>query len=105
MLTKKNETFTMKKYISGSHVSDMMSELKEEEPNRFRLQFSAYIRLQIKPEELSRLYEKAHTSLRERPLSSDNPSFSETTNSIKLAKHSYEERKYSLKKKLAALCA
>jgi len=62
-ITKTNDTSIMKKYLSGTHVRDFMIDLKDEEPTKFRSHFSAYICAQIKPEELSRLYEKVHRSL------------------------------------------
>jgi large subunit ribosomal protein L5e len=119
-LTKKYEEDSMKNYILGSHIVDLMNDLKEEEPTRYRSQFSNYINSQIKPEELSRLYEKVHASLRENSQSGQKPLYNEAKASAKwhrknldtpgklsvkaplCVKHTYEKRKENLKKKLAA---
>merc|ERR1719240_89366 len=118
-ITKKNEELTLKKYIDGSHVRDLMIDLKEEEPNKFRLQFSTYINLQIQPEELSRLYEKVHESLltyqenshQFRPTGKRKYLFEsealrdtfKRTVSLKPKKHTHERSALALMKKLAAL--
>lgn len=100
-----------------------MNDLKEEEPNRFRLQFSKYINLQIKPDELTRVYEKVHTSIQKNPRKTQELKYKNKKEELskrsdkrltrdvitpnrKLingVKHTYEERKENLKKKLVAL--
>merc|ERR1712099_137919 len=57
----------MKKYILGGHVSDFMEELREEEPDGFRLQFSQYIKYNVKADDLEELYQKVHRKIREAP--------------------------------------
>merc|ERR1711998_406152 len=109
----------MNNYIFGTHISDLMNDLKEEEPTRFRLQFSTYINLQIKPEDISRLYEKVHGSIKKYPQKAKKPrsmTFPDEHQKRLIGacpsgrvhpltgrciKHTYEERKEKLKMKLA----
>lgn len=105
-LTKKYEANSTKNYIYGSHISDHMNDLKEEEPTRFRSQFRSYINLQIKPEELSQLYEKVHNSVRKKSLSERKlRSKTHFFSNLRTLKHTYEERKENLRKKLVSLVA
>jgi large subunit ribosomal protein L5e len=109
-LTKETEASTLKKYLSGSHIRDLMNDLKEEEPTKFRLQFASYISLQIKPEELSRLYEKVQESLslgeenvqKSRPSTKGESALLHTP-SLNSLKRSYDHRKLALRQKLAVL--
>jgi len=118
-LTKKYDANTTKNYIFGSHISDLMNDLKEEEPGKFRLQFSTYISSQIKPEDLSQLYEKVHTSIRNHPIRVNNRVVRTKSQSViftgnetsrlinfhktsaRSVKHTYDERKQNLKRKMA----
>eukprot|EP00746_Dinoflagellata_sp_MGD_P149364 gnl/MRDRNA2_/MRDRNA2_81402_c1_seq1.p1 gnl/MRDRNA2_/MRDRNA2_81402_c1~~gnl/MRDRNA2_/MRDRNA2_81402_c1_seq1.p1 ORF type:complete len:284 (+),score=-12.55 gnl/MRDRNA2_/MRDRNA2_81402_c1_seq1:46-897(+) len=104
-LTKSYDANSTTNYIYGSHIRELMNGLKEDEPTRFRIQFSRYINLQIKPEELSQLYEKVHSCIKKAPRKSQykNP----PVIILRSEKLRYEERKERLRKKLVssmALC-
>jgi large subunit ribosomal protein L5e len=66
-ITNKYEPAVMRKYILGGHVSDLMEELEEEEPDSFRRQFSQYIKHQIKHTDIEELYTKVHKAIRTNP--------------------------------------
>merc|ERR1712187_177800 len=59
---------TMNKYIHGSHISQYMEELKEEEADRFCRQFSQYLNYKIKPDDLDKLYKKVQAEIIKTPL-------------------------------------
>merc|ERR1712224_348442 len=63
-ITKKYEPKVMRRYIFGTHVSKFMEELKEEEFDSFRRQFSRYIEYQVKYSDLEQVYNAAHKAIR-----------------------------------------
>lgn len=53
--------------IYGLHVAEYMRTLKEEDPERYQLQFSAYIRNKIDPDSIEKMYEEAFQKIRANP--------------------------------------
>lgn len=64
---KSFDAAVLRKYIMGGHVSDYMTQLKDEEPQRFERQFSRFIKAGIKPTDLEAIYTKAHAAIRKDP--------------------------------------
>jgi large subunit ribosomal protein L5e len=64
---------THKKYIFGGHVAEYMEELQEEDEERYKKQFSAYIAAGIKADDLEGIYEKAHAAIRADPNKARDP--------------------------------
>ncbi|AFZ78967.1 60S ribosomal protein L5e, putative [Theileria equi strain WA] len=54
--------------IFGLHVAKYMSELKEEDPERYAKQFSAYIRAGIDSDNIENMYSTAHENIRKSPI-------------------------------------
>lgn len=54
-------------HIFGQHVADYMRTLEEEDEEAFKRQFSKYISLGIRADDLEELYKKAHASIRTDP--------------------------------------
>jgi len=54
-------------HIFGQHVADYMRTLEEEDEELFKRQFSKYINLGIRADDLEEVYKKAHTSIRGDP--------------------------------------
>jgi len=65
---KKLDTDVFRKYLFGGHVSDYMKTLSEENPEKYKKQFSQYIAAGIKPEDVKGVYEKAHAAIRADPI-------------------------------------
>lgn len=66
----KDEGFSseeLKKRILGTHVAEFMEELEEEDPDKFKVQFSQYIAAGIKPEDIEDIYTSAHEAIRADP--------------------------------------
>lgn len=66
----KDEGFSaeeLKKRILGTHVSEFMEELEEEDPDKFKVQFSRYIAEGIKAEDIEDMYTSAHEAIRADP--------------------------------------
>lgn len=53
--------------IFGKSVSDFMIHLRENDPTKFKKQFSEYIKLNISPENLEEIYEKAFNEIKSNP--------------------------------------
>jgi len=64
---KRFEPEQLRKAIFGGHIAEYMKELSEEEPAKFKRQFSRYIKNEIKPDGLEALYQSVHAAIRENP--------------------------------------
>lgn len=56
-----------KKYIFGGHVSEHMAQLKEEDEEAFKRQFSRYIAAGVTAESMEKMYADAHAAIRADP--------------------------------------
>eukprot|EP01121_Diplochlamys_sp_Union-15-3_P015041 TRINITY_DN48_c0_g1_i3.p1 TRINITY_DN48_c0_g1~~TRINITY_DN48_c0_g1_i3.p1 ORF type:complete len:299 (-),score=60.68 TRINITY_DN48_c0_g1_i3:73-969(-) len=67
--TEKNkyDPKVLRKYIFGGHVADWMKEMKEDDPEKFKTQFSRYIKENITPDTLEKIYTDAHAAIRKSP--------------------------------------
>ena len=54
-------------HIFGQHVADYMRTLEEEDEEAFKRQFSKYISLGIRADDIEELYKKAHATIRSDP--------------------------------------
>ncbi|WP_459806091.1 hypothetical protein, partial [Herbidospora sp. RD11066] len=57
----------LRNHICGQHVAEYMSELKEEDEETFKKQFSQYIKNGVEPDQIEEMYKKAHAAIREDP--------------------------------------
>lgn len=55
------------KYIFGGHVSEYMEELQEDEPEKYKEVFGAFIEEGLEPDDMEEYYEKVHEAIREDP--------------------------------------
>lgn len=53
--------------IMGEHVASYMTELKEEDEEAFKRQFSQYIKTGVKPDDIVGMYERVHAAIRANP--------------------------------------
>jgi len=56
-----------RKYIFGGHVAEYMNLLKDDNPEAYNKQFSAFIKAGIKADDLEGIYAAAHAAIREDP--------------------------------------
>jgi len=61
------ETEVLRKYIFGGHVADYMRHLREENEAKYNQQFSRFIASEIGPDDIEKVYEKAHAAIRADP--------------------------------------
>jgi len=104
-ITKKYDPEVMRKYIFGGHIADFMKELEEEEPDLFSLQFSQYIKHQVKHDSLEEIYAKAHRSIRANAFNFEKSKCKpkQTLETSNCMKYSYSQRVEGFKQKLASL--
>ena len=62
---------TLKNYIHGSHVSEYMETLADEDEERYKSQFTKYIENEIDAGDLEEIYADAHKAIREEPFKAD----------------------------------
>ncbi len=65
---KKLNADTHKKHILGVNVADFMKHLQSNNPEGYKKHFSRFIKAGIKPDDLEKLYKKAHESIRKDPV-------------------------------------
>jgi len=58
---------THRKYIFGGHVSEYMEMLQEEDEERYKKQFSTFIRAGVSPDQVEAMYKKVHDTIRADP--------------------------------------
>jgi large subunit ribosomal protein L5e len=107
---KKHDPELLSSYIYGSHVSEYMEYLQEEDEEAYKKQFAAYIADEIEADGIEDLYKEAHQKIRDDP--SPAPKFTPLTDAEKAelkkykpVKSTYEERKERVAEKIAAFQA
>lgn len=58
---------TLRKYIFAGHVADYMRELKDEDEESYKRQFSTFIKQKLSADDLESMYKKAHAAIRANP--------------------------------------
>ena len=88
------------KYIHGGHVAEYMEELQEDEPEKYKEIFGAFINEGLEPDDLEELYEKTHEAIREDPSPKKTEKDKASFKREKKKKLTLEERKANLKLKV-----
>jgi large subunit ribosomal protein L5e len=57
----------LRKAIFGGHIAEYMKSLSEEEPSKYKRQFSRYIKAGLKPDQLENAFKNLHTKIRANP--------------------------------------
>jgi len=58
----------LRKYIFGGHVAKYMEELRDQQPEKYKKQFSRFEKAKITHENIEELYKKAHHAIRDDPV-------------------------------------
>lgn len=95
-----------RKYIYGGHVAAYMRTLIEDEPEKYQLQFSEYIKRGIEPDDMEEMYKKVHAGIRADPtVKKSEKQPPKEPKRFNLKKLTYEERKAKLIERVKALNA
>lgn len=98
---KKYDAEEHKERIFGKHVSNYMSELREEDEEAYKKQFSQFVKNGVKPEEMEALYKKVHAAIRKDPAPAPKKKFNADKKFAKPAKLTLEARKARVQEKKA----
>ncbi|KAJ6180926.1 hypothetical protein N7519_011387 [Penicillium mononematosum] len=104
---------TLKGYIHGSHVSEYMETLADEDEERYKSQFVKYIENEIDAGDLEEIYADAHKAIREDPFKADENAGPKKTKEewkaeskkYKVARLTREQRKARVEEKIRQLAA
>jgi len=77
--TKKLDPKQLRKVIFGGHVTEYMKSLSQSHPERYKKQFSQYIKNGIGPDKLESIYKNTHKAIRENPAVKAKPEKPKTT--------------------------
>jgi len=103
---KKLDAEVLKKHILGGHVADYMRSLKDDDPERYASQFSAYIKAGVKADDIESRWQKTFDAIRANPAAVKSNKPKPTTHkNKKVVRLTYEQRKEAVKTKLAAIKA
>lgn len=104
---QKLDAEVLEKYILGGHVGEFMEELKEEDPEKYQVQFSRFVRAGVDSDDLEDLYKKVHAAIRADPApqKKERSKPADAGKRWKTPKQGYEARKAALKAKLAEVTA
>jgi len=67
----KKDTFVaakLRKNIFAGHVAEYMRHLSTEDPEKYKRQFSEYIKNKVSPDDVEKMWEKAHAAIRADPI-------------------------------------
>jgi len=65
--TNKFDPKILRKHIFGGHVADYMKHLQAEDPEKYQSQFAEYLKAQIGPDDIEKIWTKAHAAIRKDP--------------------------------------
>ncbi|KAL0305215.1 UNVERIFIED_CONTAM: putative phosphoinositide phosphatase SAC9 [Sesamum calycinum] len=95
-----------RKYIYGGHVASYMTNLMEDEPEKYQSHFSMYVKKGLEADNLEELYKKVHAAIRADPTATKSEKQPPKEHKrYNLKKLTYEERKAKLIERLNALNA
>lgn len=103
---KEKETLdgeVLRKHIFGGHVADYMRQLKEEDEEAYKKQFSRFIKHGVTADNIEELYKTAHEAIRQHPLPIKSTRDITEHVSLKYKKRrlTLEERKERIRDKIA----
>jgi len=65
--TRKFDPKILRKYIFGGHVAEFMKLLQSDDPEKYQGQFAHYIKNQIAPDDIEKMWSKCHAAIRKDP--------------------------------------
>lgn len=101
---KELDSEVLQKYILGGHVAEYMTDMRDEEPEKYNEHFASYVAEGIEADDLEELYPKVHEAIRENPEHTKKERTKPKEKKIwKARKLTYAQKKASLKDRLLAL--
>ncbi|CAH3170497.1 unnamed protein product [Porites lobata] len=88
-------------HIFGQHVANYMKELRDEDEEAYKKQFSQYIKNGVDPDQMEEMYKKAHAAIRESPEAKPAPKKDVQPKRFNRKKMSLQQRKARVAQKKA----
>ena len=103
--TKKYDAEMHKERIFGGHVGEYMEYLEEEDNQKYKTQFAAYLAEDLNADALEELYESVHEAIREDPTAAAKVAFTADKSFKRKIKLTHAERKAAVQAKKDAKMA
>lgn len=100
--TKEYDADMHRERIFGGHVGEYMEYLEEEDNQKYKEHFAAYIENEVEADGLEELYEKVHEAIREDPSPSEKKDYTPDKSFKRKAKLTHDERKARVEAKKEA---
>jgi large subunit ribosomal protein L5e len=71
--TKKFDPAVLRKYIFGGHVADYQKKLQESDAEKYKAQFSQYVKAGVKPDGIEAMWTAVHKAIRADPTKKRDP--------------------------------
>jgi large subunit ribosomal protein L5e len=94
-----------REHIFGQHVAKYMKELEEEDEEAYKRQFSRYIKLGIRSDDIENMYKKCHSAIRSDPVYNKKPVKKITKKRWNKKKLTNQDRKDYVSKRKEAILA
>jgi len=93
----------LRKHIFGGHVADYMKHLNSQDPEKYRKQFSQYLKAEVSPEDIEKMWAATHKAIREDPTHKPKPKKEGVKHKRhQQAKKNLKQRKNRIKQIMAA---
>lgn len=93
----------LRKYIFAGHVADYMKKLSEEDPEKYKKQFSRYLKNGITADKLEEVIKKTHEAIRANPAAPEKKPFTGEKKRYHAKKLTYEQRRAAVAAKKVEL--
>jgi len=91
----------LRKHLLGGHVSDYMKKLQKDNPDKYKKQFSAYIKNGIEAAGVEAMYTKAHAAIRANPVAEKKKTFTGKPKNYAKQPKSRSQRRDTVRQKKA----
>lgn len=86
----------LRKYIFAGHVADYMKKLSEDDPDKYKKQFSRYLKNGITADKLEEVIKKTHAAIRANPAAAEKKPFAGEKKRHHLKKRTFDERRAAI---------
>ncbi|OLY81299.1 60S ribosomal protein L5 [Smittium mucronatum] len=100
--SKQLDAEVLRKYIYGGHVAEYMSQLEEEDEDKYKSHFSRFIAAGIDSENMEEMYKNAHAAIRANPVVTPKEKVTPKTRHYRKQRLNAKQRKDKVRQRIAA---
>ncbi|OMJ27444.1 60S ribosomal protein L5 [Smittium culicis] len=100
--SKQLDAEVLRKYIYGGHVSEYMSQLEEEDEEKYKSHFSRFIAAGIDADSVEDMYKNAHAAIRANPVATPKEKVTPKSRHYRKQRLNAKQRKDKVKQRIAA---